>query len=163
MKEEMQVSVSIETEKELKIKLDEIIDFIKGSDRHYVCTNEHHKIKDSFIDKEKLKNANIYCIYSSLDKIKWDLKYIGTRKRGNLKTRLSNHLLGKSIATGTKSKFHFIEEELKKKKHISIKVISIKEDSLRMFFEEKLIEYFLNLNNKKLWNNKKDRAFTKNK
>ncbi|WP_024773022.1 GIY-YIG nuclease family protein [Aquimarina macrocephali] len=85
--------------------------------------------------------GNIYFILS--DDI---LKYIGQRQAKGIKTRLDQHLFGKSfsvdennVQNGTISKWHKVQEELTKGKKITFKTILIEPDSLRTTIELELI------------------------
>jgi hypothetical protein len=85
--------------------------------------------------------GNIYFIFSNSK-----LKYIGQRQAKGIKTRLDQHLFGKSysvnennVQIGTISKWHKIEEELEKGKEITFKTILINPDSLRTTIELELI------------------------
>lgn len=85
--------------------------------------------------------GNIYFLFS--DGI---LKYIGQRQAKGIRTRLDQHLFGKSFSVdknnkqnGTISKWDKVENEIKKGKEISFKTILIEPDSLRTTIELELI------------------------
>ena len=94
---------------------------------------------------DRLKSiGNIYFIYS--DGI---LKYIGQRQAKGIKTRLDQHLFGKSysvneknIQNGTVSKWNKIKEEVEKGSIINFKTILIQPDNLRTTIELELIRHF---------------------
>ena len=74
------------------------------------------------------------------------LKYIGQRQAKGIKTRLDQHLFGKSFSVdknnkqnGTISKWNKVENEIRKGKEISFKTILIEPDSLRTTIELELI------------------------
>lgn len=85
--------------------------------------------------------GNIYFIFSDNQ-----LKYIGQRQAKGIKTRLDQHLFGKSfsinennVQNGTVSKWDKVQEELIKGKKITFKTILIQPDSLRTTIELELI------------------------
>ncbi|MFT4669133.1 MAG: hypothetical protein ACI9M9_000069 [Flavobacteriaceae bacterium] len=96
-------------------------------------------------NEDRLKAVgNIYFLYSNEN-----LKYIGQRQANGIKTRLSQHLFGKSysednnnVQNGTVSKWNKVNEELEKGKKITFRTIHIKPDSLRTTIELELINYF---------------------
>lgn len=74
------------------------------------------------------------------------LVYIGQRKASSIKTRLDQHLFGKSykvdernVQCGTISKWDKVSNEIKKGNTITFKSILIQPDSLRTTIEEELI------------------------
>jgi len=93
-------------------------------------------------NEDRLKaNGNIYFIYSD-----GQLKYIGQRQSKGLRTRLSNHLFGKSfrvdennIQTGTVSKWHKVKSEIENNREITFRAIKIEPDNLRTTIELELI------------------------
>ena len=85
--------------------------------------------------------GNIYFLFSE-----GVLKYIGQRQAKGIKTRLDQHLFGKSFSVdknnkqnGTISKWNKLENEIRKGKEISFKTILIEPDSLRTTIESELI------------------------
>ena len=96
-------------------------------------------------NEDRLKaKGNIYFIYSN-----GQLKYIGQRQASGIKTRLSQHLFGKSfsvdennIQNGTISKWHKIKDEIDNNREITFKTVSIEPDSLRTTIELELIARF---------------------
>jgi len=85
--------------------------------------------------------GNIYFLFSDNE-----LKYIGQRQAKGIKTRLDQHLFGKSFSVdennkqnGTVSKWHKVQEELNAGKDISFKTILIEPDTLRTTIELELI------------------------
>ncbi len=96
-------------------------------------------------NEDRLKSVgNIYFIYSNNI-----LKYIRQRQAKGIKTRLSQHLFGKSysvnennIQNGTVSKWNKIKEEVEKGNIISFKTILIQPDNLRTTIELELIKHF---------------------
>ena len=85
--------------------------------------------------------GNIYFIYSN-----GILKYIGQRQSKGIKTRLDQHLFGKSfsldeknVQNGTISKWHKVKEEIDNKNKITFKTILIEPDNLRTTIELELI------------------------
>ena len=72
--------------------------------------------------------------------------YIGQRQSNGIKTRLDQHLFGKSYSVdangkqnGTISKGHLVERELEKGNVIHFKIIHIQPDNLRTTIELELI------------------------
>lgn len=85
--------------------------------------------------------GNIYFLFSNKE-----LKYIGQRQFNGIKTRLDQHLFGKSYSVdkngkqnGTISKWHLVEQEIQNGNQISFKTILIEPDSLRTTIELELI------------------------
>lgn len=93
-------------------------------------------------DENRLKAiGNIYFLFSN-----GILKYIGQRQSNAIKTRLNQHLFGKSfsvdsnnIQNGTISKWNKVKFELDNGNEISFKTILIEPDSLRTTIELELI------------------------
>ena len=86
--------------------------------------------------------GNIYFLFSD-----YELKYIGQRQLKGIKTRLDQHLYGKSysvdknnVQNGTISKWDKVKHEIDHGKEISFKVIHVKPDTLRTTIELELIE-----------------------
>jgi len=87
--------------------------------------------------------GNIYFIFS--DGV---LKYIGQRQAKGIRTRLDQHLFGKSYSVdqnnkqnGTISKWDKVKYELNIGKEINFKTILIEPDSLRTTIELELISF----------------------
>ena len=87
--------------------------------------------------------GNIYFIFS--DGV---LKYIGQRQAKGIRTRLDQHLFGKSYSVdqnnkqnGTISKWDKVNHELNIGKEINFKTILIEPDSLRTTIELELISF----------------------
>ena len=85
--------------------------------------------------------GNIYFILSNNE-----LKYIGQRQAKGIRTRLDQHLFGKSfslnennVQNGTISKWDKVEEEINNGNTITFKSILIEPDSLRTTIELELI------------------------
>ncbi|MDT0691574.1 hypothetical protein RM549_17415 [Salegentibacter sp. F188] len=93
-------------------------------------------------NEDRLKaKGNIYFIYSD-----GELKYIGQRQAKGIKTRLDQHLFGKSysvnernIQNGTVSKWHLVKIELENEKEITFKAVTVEPDNLRTTIELELI------------------------
>lgn len=93
-------------------------------------------------NEDRLKaKGNIYFIYSN-----GELKYIGQRQAKNIKTRLDQHLFGKSysvdennVQNGTVSKWHMVKSELENDKIITFKAVAVEPDTLRTTIELELI------------------------
>jgi len=88
--------------------------------------------------------GNIYMIYSNKE-----LMYIGQRQAKGLKTRLAQHLYGKSysvdennIQNGTISKWNLVLQEINKGNEITSKAVLIEPDTLRRTIELELIKIF---------------------
>ena len=85
--------------------------------------------------------GNIYFLFSNKK-----LMYIGQRQSRGIRTRLDQHLFGKSYSVdangkqnGTISKWHLVERELEKGNDIHFKTIHIQPDNLRTTIELELI------------------------
>ncbi len=95
-------------------------------------------------NEDRLKAVgNIYFLYSN-----GKLKYIGQRQASGIKTRLDQHLFGKSysvnennVQNGTVSKWNKVQYELESGNEITFKTILIKPDNLRTTIELELISH----------------------
>jgi len=93
-------------------------------------------------NEERLKAiGNIYFLFSN-----GVLKYIGQRQASGIKTRLGQHLFGKSfsvdknnVQNGTVSKWDKVKKELDKGNEITFKTILVEPDTLRTTIELELI------------------------
>ena len=96
-------------------------------------------------NEDRLKAiGNIYFIYSN-----GEMKYIGQRQAKGIKTRLDQHLFGKSfsvnknnVQNGTISKWNRVSTEIENGNKITFKTILIKPDNLRTTIELQLINHF---------------------
>tara|TARA_B110000908_G_C9873454_1_gene279356 strand:+ start:92 stop:490 length:399 start_codon:yes stop_codon:yes gene_type:complete len=96
-------------------------------------------------NKDRLKAiGNIYFLYSN-----GEMKYIGQRQAKGIKTRLDQHLFGKSfsvdknnVQNGTISKWNMVSTEIENGNKITFKTILIKPDNLRTTIELELINHF---------------------
>ena len=96
-------------------------------------------------NEDRLKAiGNIYFIYSN-----GEMKYIGQRQAKGIKTRLDQHLFGKSfsvnknnIQNGTISKWNKVNIEIESGNLITFKTILIEPDNLRTTIELELINHF---------------------
>tara|TARA_B110000967_G_C18538105_1_gene389232 strand:+ start:186 stop:584 length:399 start_codon:yes stop_codon:yes gene_type:complete len=96
-------------------------------------------------NEDRLKAiGNIYFIYSN-----GEMKYIGQRQAKGIKTRLDQHLFGKSfsvdknnVQNGTISKWNKVSAEIENGNKITFKTILIKPDNLRTTIELELINHF---------------------
>ena len=96
-------------------------------------------------NEDRLKAiGNIYFIYSN-----GEMKYIGQRQAKGIKTRLDQHLFGKSfsvdknnVQNGTISKWNMVSTEIENGNKITFKTILIKPDNLRTTIELELINHF---------------------
>lgn len=93
-------------------------------------------------NEDRLKAVgNIYMIFSN-----GNLKYIGQRQAKGIKTRLDQHLFGKSysvnennVQNGTVSKWNLIKKEVDNGNKITFKTVLVQPDSLRTTIELELI------------------------
>ena len=96
-------------------------------------------------NEDRLKAiGNIYFIYSN-----GEMKYIGQRQAKGIRTRLDQHLFGKSfsvdknnVQNGTISKWNRVSTEIENGNKITFKTILIKPDNLRTTIELELINHF---------------------
>ena len=96
-------------------------------------------------NEDRLKAiGNIYFIYSN-----GEMKYIGQRQAKGIRTRLDQHLFGKSfsvdknnVQNGTISKWNMVSTEIENGNKITFKTILIKPDNLRTTIELELINHF---------------------
>ena len=96
-------------------------------------------------NEDRLKSVgNIYFLYSN-----GDMKYIGQRQSNSIKTRLDQHLFGKSfsvdknnVQNGTISKWNKVNVEIESGNQITFKTILIEPDNLRTTIELELINHF---------------------
>tara|TARA_B100000795_G_scaffold256246_1_gene228524 strand:+ start:1981 stop:2379 length:399 start_codon:yes stop_codon:yes gene_type:complete len=108
--------------------------------------SELDKVKFNQRTKEDRLKAigNIYFLYSN-----GEMKYIGQRQAKGIKTRLDQHLFGKSfsvnknnVQNGTISKWHKVNVEIESGNLITFKTILIEPDNLRTTIELELINHF---------------------
>jgi hypothetical protein len=96
-------------------------------------------------NKDRLKAiGNIYFLYSN-----GEMKYIGQRQAKGIKTRLDQHLFGKSfsvdknnVQNGTISKWNKVNIEIESGNQMTFKTILIEPDNLRTTIELELIHHF---------------------
>ena len=107
---------------------------------------ELDKVKFNQRTKENRLKAigNIYFLYSN-----GELKYIGQRQAKGIKTRLDQHLFGKSfsvnknnVQNGTISKWNKVNVEIESGNQMTFKTILIEPDNLRTTIELELINHF---------------------
>ena len=107
---------------------------------------ELDKVKFNQRTKENRLKAigNIYFLYSN-----GELKYIGQRQAKGIKTRLNQHLFGKSfsvnknnVQNGTISKWNKVNIEIESGNQMTFKTILIEPDNLRTTIELELINHF---------------------
>lgn len=86
-------------------------------------------------------SGNIYFLYSN-----GELKYIGQRQAKSIKTRLDQHLFGKSysvdennVQNGTVSKWNMVKMELENSNEITFRAVKVELDNLRTTIELELI------------------------
>ncbi len=105
---------------------------------------EFHNAEFKERTNESRLNAvgNIYFLFSNNK-----LKYIGQRQAIGIKTRLDQHLFGKSYSidkngkqNGTISKWNLVKQEIDNGNKISFKTILIEPDNLRTTIELELIK-----------------------
>lgn len=80
---------------------------------------------------------NLYAIYTMNENKIWLLRYIGQRKSKDIKQRLRQHLKKRHINTG--SQLDKVKSELNLAVQVGIKLVSIRPDELRHYYEEKLL------------------------
>lgn len=114
------------------------------------------------IDYSNLKNVilqlpfkpNIYAFYvKSKDSKVWELKYIGQRNSISFQDRMREHFSKHHEKTGSKLKF--VNESIKGKKEIGVKLLSVQPEGLRKYYEEELISHFCETLE---WNNQKGKG-----
>tara|TARA_R110002073_G_scaffold336489_1_gene533967 strand:- start:3294 stop:3692 length:399 start_codon:yes stop_codon:yes gene_type:complete len=105
---------------------------------------EKAKIKQRTNEDRLSAIGNIYFIFSNNN-----LKYIGQRQSHGIKTRLDQHLFGKSFSVnengkqnGTISKWDKVLIELNQENIITFKTILVNPDTLRTTIELELINHF---------------------
>ena len=111
-----------------------------------LAISELDKVKFNQRTKEDRLKAvgNIYFLYSN-----GEMKYIGQRQAKGIKTRLDQHLFGKSfsvdknnVQNGTISKWNKVNTEIENGNKITFKTILIEPDNLRTTIELELINHF---------------------
>ena len=111
-----------------------------------LAISELDKVKFNQRTKEDRLKAvgNIYFLYSN-----GEMKYIGQRQAKGIKTRLDQHLFGKSfsvdknnVQNGTISKWNKVNAEIEIGNKITFKTILIEPDNLRTTIELELINHF---------------------
>ncbi|WP_071395069.1 hypothetical protein [Bacillus tuaregi] len=97
-------------------------------------------IKEFNIDiLSKLRNnANLYTIYIRRSKNdKWMPMYVGERKSDGMRERITQHLINKNAATG--SKLAEVKEVIRSGGSIGVSFIKVEPESLRLYVEENII------------------------
>ena len=111
-----------------------------------LAISELDKVKfNQRTNEDRLKAVgNIYFLYSN-----GEMKYIGQRQAKGIKTRLDQHLFGKSfsvdknnVQNGTISKWNKVNAEIEIGNKITFKTILIEPDNLRTTIELELINHF---------------------
>ena len=111
-----------------------------------LAISELDKVKfNQRTNEDRLKAVgNIYFLYSN-----GEMKYIGQRQAKGIKTRLDQHLFGKSfsvdknnVQNGTISKWNKVNTEIENGNKITFKTILIEPDNLRTTIELELINHF---------------------
>lgn len=97
-------------------------------------------IKELNIDLlSKLRNnANLYAIYvRRSNNGKWMPMYVGERKSDGMRERITQHLINKNTATG--SKLAEVKEVIRSGCSIGVSFIKVEPESLRLYVEENII------------------------
>ena len=102
-----------------------------------VIDYEYLKNKMPFVINER---PNIYGLYIKEENKEWEIKYIGQRKHKGILERLRQHIVGKHELTG--SKLDNVNKALESGFEIGVKLFLIRPDSMRLYYEEKLISNF---------------------
>lgn len=93
------------------------------------------------LNKETLSvlrnNANVYAIFVKEENGQWESTYVGERKASGIRERMTQHLITKDKATG--SKLYNIKNCVSKGMSIGLRFIKVEPESLRLFIEEMLI------------------------
>ena len=99
--------------------------------------------------KEISAKSGVYALFTkSLDKNKWQLKYIGQTWSKHSRSRITNHLITKHKDTG--AKLEVVKRSVQNGEYIGIVFIEVKPSELRHFLEERLISI-----HKPEWNQRK--------
>ncbi|GAB4073750.1 hypothetical protein GCM10028778_12530 [Barrientosiimonas marina] len=87
------------------------------------------------------RNANIYAIHkwSAADK-KWIPMYVGERKTGGMRERITQHLIDKNVQTG--SKLTEVKKMVRSGESIGVSFVKVEPESLRLYVEEQIISNF---------------------
>lgn len=117
----------------IKTFFETINDVVKVSSNK---TIDYEYIKKS-MPKKVGDRPNIYGIYAKKGDEEWELKYIGQRKQNGILQRLNNHL--HTDNEGTQSKNSNVKGALSEGYEIGVKLFYINPDSMRLYYEEKLI------------------------
>lgn len=95
------------------------------------------ELNKAFLGKLR-NNGNVYALFLHDDDLaKWVPMYVGKSARTYLRTRISNHLIGKHEKTG--SKLDEVRQAVFAGRKIGISYILVEPEELRGYVEEKLI------------------------
>ena len=115
---------------------------INAMTKKAIVEYEKAELKERTNENRLSAIGNIYFLYSNKK-----LKYIGQRQSKGIKTRLDQHLFGKSYSVddkgkqnGTISKWNLVKQELDNGNEISFKTILIEPDNLRTTIELEMIK-----------------------
>ncbi|MDQ0608008.1 hypothetical protein QFZ83_002179 [Variovorax sp. W1I1] len=101
------------------------------------CQITIKELNEGFLGKLR-NNGNVYALFlEAEDLTKWEPRYVGKSARSNLRTRISNHLIGKHEKTG--SKLDEVRQAVLAGRKIGISYILVEPEELRGYVEEKLI------------------------
>lgn len=114
-------------------------DGVRKNDESLWCKHIS-KIKE--INKEVLANlrhnANLYAIYTRDSKQDiWQVVYVGERKSEGMRERMTQHLIKKNTATG--SKLDEVKEVVRSGGFIGVSFLKVQPESLRLYVEEHII------------------------
>lgn len=91
----------------------------------------------SYLPLKVSDRPNLYALYVKKESKDWRIMYVGQRKYNGILERLRQHLISKHKLTG--SKLINVTNALQANYDIGIKVLSVRSDSMRLYYEEKLI------------------------
>lgn len=115
----------------------EIVEFpLDCSDSNW-CQVTIKELNEAFLGKLR-NNGNVYALFlQAKDLTEWVPTYVGKSARTYLRSRISNHLIGKHEKTG--SKLDEVRQAVLAGRKIGISYILVEPEELRGYVEEKLI------------------------
>lgn len=101
------------------------------------CQTTIKALNETFLGKLR-NNGNVYALFLQAEDLKgWVPKYVGQSARTYLRSRITNHLIGKHERTG--SKLDEVRQAVLAGRRIGISYILVEPEELRGYVEEKLI------------------------
>jgi len=115
----------------------EIAKFPRDCSANNWCQKTIRELNEAFLGKLR-NNGNVYALFLQADNsAEWVPMYVGKSARRYLRSRISNHLIGKHEKTG--SKLDEVRQAVLAGRKVGISYILIEPEELRGYVEEMLI------------------------